>query len=136
VAEESIGDRIRRGVEAFNAGDHDGVIGLLADDVEWKRVEGLPDTGAGWLHGKEAVREFLEPEVFDVARIEPLEVVEGGGTVLISAIFHARGAGSGIEMRTQTFLVYVFNAAGLAERVENWRTREDAERSSGLRFSG
>ena len=136
MAEESSGDRIRRGIEAFNAGDHDGVLELLANDVEWKRVEGLPDTGAGWLHGKEAVRRFLEPEVFDVARIEALEVVEDGSTVLIRAIFHARGAGSGIEMTTQTFLVYTLNAEGLAERVENWRTREDAERSSGLRFAG
>ena len=135
MVEESNGARILRGIEAFNAGDHDGVVDLLADDVEWKRVDGLPDTGRGWIHGREAVRAFLEPEVFDVARIEPLEIVEGDDTVLIHAIFHARGAGSGIEMKTDTYLAYVINADGLAERVESWRAREDAERSAGLRFT-
>ena len=131
MAAESNSARIQRGIEAFNAGQHDAVLEFLADDVEWKRVDGLPDAG-GWLHGKQAVREFLEPEVFDVARIEPLEIVEDADTVLIRAIFHARGAGSGIEMTTETYLVYVINSDHLATRVENWRRREDAERSSGL----
>jgi ketosteroid isomerase-like protein len=132
VAEESHGDRIRRGIETFNAGDHDGVLEFLTDDVDWKRVDGLPDTGGGWIHGKEAVRAFLEPEVFDIARIEPLEVVESDDTVLIHAVFHARGVASGIEMNTEAFLVYVLNEEGLASRVESWRAREEAERSSGL----
>jgi ketosteroid isomerase-like protein len=134
VASGQTSERIRRGIDAFNAGDHDGVIRFVTDDVQWKRVDGLPDGGEGWLHGKEAVRAFLEPEVFAVARIEPLEIVEGDDTVLIHAIFHARGAGSGIEMKTETYLVYVLNEEGLASRVENWRTREEAERSSGLSF--
>lgn len=134
MAEESTGDRIRRGIEAFNAGDHDAVLDFLTDDVAWKRVDGLPDADEGYIHGKDAVRAFLEPEVFDVSRIEPLEVVEGDATVLIHANFHARGAASGIEMTTETYLVYTLNAEGLAERVENWRTRAEAEQSSGLRL--
>ena len=131
MAAGSFSQVLRTGVDAFNAGDHDGVVDLLADDVEWKRVDGLPDAESGWLHGKEAVRKFLEPEVFDISRIEPLEVVEGDDTVLIHAIFPARGAGSGIEMQTETYLVYRLRD-GLAWRVENWHDRESAERSSGL----
>jgi ketosteroid isomerase-like protein len=135
VAGETIGDRILRGMEAFNAGDHDAVVDLVTDDVAWKRVDGLPDAIEGYIHGKEAVRAFLEPDVFAVSRIEPLEVVEDSGRVLIHAIFYARGAGSGIEMTTETWLVYAVNEDGLAYRVENWRTRDEAERSSGLRLS-
>jgi ketosteroid isomerase-like protein len=135
VPEESIGERIQGGIEAFNAGDHDAVLEYLSDDVAWKRIDGLPDTGGGWIHGKEAVRAFLKPEVFDLAQIEALEVVERENTVLLHAIFHARGAGSGIEMTTQAYLVYRFTEEGLASRVESWRTRDDAERSAGLRLA-
>ena len=71
---------------------------------------------------------------FDRARLEPLEFVEGESTVLIHAVFHARGAGSGIELDTETYLVYELED-GLAKRVESWRERADAERSSGLRLA-
>jgi ketosteroid isomerase-like protein len=124
---------VSEGIDAFNRGDHEAVVGMLAEDVEWKRVDGLPDEG-GTIHGREAVRAFLEPEVFAAARFEPLEMVEDGDTVLVHGRFHARGAGSGIELDVDTYVVYVV-ADGLTRRVESWRRREDAERSSGLRLS-
>ena len=128
-----LSERISTGIEAFNAGDHEAVLSLVTDDVVWKRVDGLPDEG-GTIHGRDAVRAFLQPEVFDRARLEPLEFVEGESTVLIHAVFHARGAGSGIELDTETYLVYELED-GLAKRVESWRERADAERSSGLRLA-
>jgi len=126
-------ERIRAGIDAFNAGDHEAVLDLLAEDVEWKRVDGLPDEG-GTLRGRDAVRAFLRPEVFERARLEILETVEDSRTVLIRAVFHARGAGSGIELNTETYLVYKLEG-GLARRVEAWRERADAERSAGLSLS-
>lgn len=128
-----LSERISTGIEAFNAGDHEAVLSLVTEDVVWKRVDGLPDEG-GTIHGRDAVRAFLQPEVFDRARLEPLEFVEGESTVLIPAVFHARGAGSGIELDTETYLVYELED-GLAKRVESWRERADAERSSGLRLA-
>lgn len=125
-------ERVSEGIEAFNRGDHDALLAMLAADVEWKRVDGLPDEG-GTIRGRDAVREFLEPEVFSAARFEPLEMVESGDTVLVHGRFHARGAGSGIELDVDTYVVYVLED-GLTRRVENWRRREDAERSSGLRL--
>ena len=68
-------------------------------------------------------------------RFEPVEVVEGDDIVLVHGVFHARGAGSGIGLDVETYVVYRFGDDGLACRVENWREREDAERSSGLRFA-
>jgi ketosteroid isomerase-like protein len=133
VAGESIGDLIRRGTEAFNDHDVEGVLALITDDVEWKRVDGLPDEG-GTIHGKEAVREFLRPEVFETAHLEPLEIVEDEDTALMWGRFTARGAASGIELSVETYIVYRVRD-GLTWRVENWRGREDAERSSGLRLS-
>jgi ketosteroid isomerase-like protein len=126
---------IDAGIEAFNGGDHERLISLLTEDVEWKRVDGLPDEGGGMLHGRDEVRAFLEPEVFDRARFEVVEWVEEDDTALVHGIFHARGAGSGIELTTHSYVVYSLRD-GLACRVESWRRREDAERSSGLKLSG
>jgi len=115
-----LSELIKAGTEAFNRGDHEAVLALLADDVEWKRVDGLPDEG-GTLRGKDATRAWLEPEVF----------AEAGDTVLMRSRFHARGAGSGIELNVEAYTVYRVRD-GLAYRVENWARLEDAERSAGL----
>lgn len=124
--------RLRQGIDAFNRGDHEALLAQLTEDVAWKRVDGLPDQG-GVIHGRAAVREFLKPDVFAAAHFELLEIVEAADTVLVHGRFQARGAGSGIELGVDAYVVYWFEA-GLVRRVENWRRREDAERSSGLRF--
>jgi ketosteroid isomerase-like protein len=126
-------DRVRAGIEAYNAGDFEAVLATVSEDVTWKRVDGLPDEG-GTLHGRDAVRELFRPEAWSRQRIDPLELVESGDTVLLRGLFHAEGAGSGIELNVETHVVYRFGADGLAHTVENWRDREDAERSAGLQF--
>jgi ketosteroid isomerase-like protein len=132
VARPTNADRIRDGIDAFNRGDHEALLALVTEDVEWKRVDGLPDSGV--IHGKEEVRRFLQPEVFAAGRLEPREIVSGDDVVLIHAVFHATGAASGIELDVETYAVYGMNAEGLVWRVENWRERADAERASGLRL--
>ena len=128
-------DLIREGIDAFNRGDWEALVEGLAEDVEWKRVDGLPD-GGGVLHGREAVREFLEPDVFAAARFEALEVVEGEAVIMVHGVFRATGASSGIELEVEAYTVYRINEEGLAWRVENWNDRAEAQRSSGLRLSG
>ena len=126
---------IEAGVEAFNGSDHERLLSMVTEDVEWKRVDGLPDESGGWLHGREELRELLAPDAFDRAHFEVVEMVEGEGVALVHGVFHARGAGSGIELTVDAYTVY-FVRDGLAYRVESWRQREDAERSSGLRLTG
>jgi ketosteroid isomerase-like protein len=134
MTERSHADRIHAATEAYNSGDFERVLETVTEDVTWKRVDGLPDEG-GTVHGRDAVRELFRPEAFGRQRFEPVETVERGDTVLVRGIFHAKGAGSGIELDVEAFVVYRFNEDGLAYQVENWREREDAERSSGLRFT-
>jgi ketosteroid isomerase-like protein len=124
---------IRRGIEAFNRDDHEGLLAFVTDDVEWQRIDGLPESD-GLVRGRDALREHLKPDVFATGRLELLELVEGDGVILLHGVFHATGAASGIEIHTDTYAVYRFNEDGLAWRIENWRGREDAERSSGLRL--
>ena len=68
----------------------------------------------------------------------PLEGMTGkrlaDDVVLVHGRFHARGAASGIELDVETYAVYRVEGE-VAVRIENWRHREDAERSSGLRLS-
>jgi hypothetical protein len=54
---------------------------------------------------------------------------------LVRGIFHAVGAGSGIGVDVESYVVDRFREDGLAHTVENWRNRASAERSSGLRFA-
>jgi ketosteroid isomerase-like protein len=128
-------DRIRAGIDAFNRGDWEAIAGALTEDVEWQRVDVLPD-GGGVLRGREAVRRFLQPDVFAAARFEALEVVEGDDVVMVHGVFRATGASSGIELDVEAYTVYKLNDEGLAWRVENWNERAKAESSAGLRFAG
>ena len=45
-------DLLRRAYGAYNAQDADGLLALVADDVDW------PDGGVGRLHGRAAVRAY------------------------------------------------------------------------------
>jgi ketosteroid isomerase-like protein len=135
VAESTNLDRIRKGIEAFNRGDWEAIVGALTEDVEWKRVDGLPD-GGGVLHGREAVRQFLQPEVFAAVEFEVLEVVEGDDVIMVHGVFRATGAASGIVLDIEAYTVYKLTDEGLAWRVENWNEADKAERSAGLRFAG
>jgi ketosteroid isomerase-like protein len=133
MAEGSHAARIRAGIEAFNQGDVEGVVSVLREDVVWKRIEGLPGEGA-FVYGREAVREFLQPEIFEDMTLEPLEIVEEGDVVLLRGRVRARGAASGVELEVESYVVYLLRD-GLAYRVETYRDRDDAERSAGLRFA-
>ena len=84
--------------------------------------------------GKDAIRAWLEPDVFAEARLEPLEFAENDDSVLMRSRFHARGAASGIELDVESYAVDRVRD-GLAWRVENWARREDAERAAGLSLS-
>ena len=110
------------------------MLELLSDDVEWKRVDGLPESDE-LIRGRDGLREHLKPDVFASGRLEVVEMVEGDAVILVRGVFHATGAGSGIELDTETYSVYRMTSEGLAWRVENWRERADAECSSGLRLS-
>ncbi|MFL5909502.1 MAG: nuclear transport factor 2 family protein [Gaiellaceae bacterium] len=60
--------RRARKAEAFNRGDLDTWIGLLADDIDYRALEGAPDDH-GPIHGKDAVRAYVQDwqDTFDVS---------------------------------------------------------------------
>ena len=67
---------------------------MLHPEVEWHRVAEFEQP----LRGREAVREFFDPEVFERQLTEILEIEVIGNSVLVHATFHGAFAGSGIEL--------------------------------------
>jgi ketosteroid isomerase-like protein len=122
---------IRASIEAINRGDLDAVVAFCHDDVEMKRVDGIPEHEM--VHGKPALRSFLEPDVFSEQKIEVRRITEDGDAVLAHLSVRNRGAASGIDLEVESYNVYLFDGE-LVRRVESWRSLEDAERSCGLRL--
>jgi uncharacterized protein len=111
--------------ESFNRGDVEAMLDLLHPDVEWvpppTSVEPQP------LRGREAVREYVAPNIFERQTAEPIETIEEGNRLLVAARVRARGSGSGVEIdqtayhvltiedgRAVRFEVHVERAAALA----------------------
>jgi ketosteroid isomerase-like protein len=125
VAESPRVQAIRAAYKAFNEGDIDAVLDLLDERVELHpaatAVEPHP------LCGREAVREYLSPNLFEVQSAEPQELIEERDRILVTAHARARGRQSGIEVdqtvfhlltlegdRAVRFEVYVERAEALA----------------------
>lgn len=122
--------RVHEVCDALSRGDHDRAVGYTHPDVEFKRIDGSPDEH-DVVRGREALLEFLAPDAFASQAVEPLETFEGEGVVVAHVLVRNRGAGSGLEIAVETYLVYLIED-GLVRRVEAWTKREDAARASGL----
>ena len=128
-------DRIGAAIEAYNAGEFERFLETLAEDVEWKRVDGLPDEG-GTICGRDAVRELFQAGGVGPPALRAAPDCRGGRHGAGPRSVPCGGCGERIVLGVETYAVYRFNADGLAHRVENWRDRGGAERSSGLTLSG
>jgi|tagenome__1003787_1003787.scaffolds.fasta_scaffold19539034_2 ketosteroid isomerase-like protein len=99
--------RVRAGLDAFNRGDVDGVLAVLADDVEIFSSPALANPGT--YHGhpgyQEWVGEWLEAWeglAISVERIEPV----GERHVVVGVLQTARGQGSGVEVEMTTAFMF------------------------------
>jgi uncharacterized protein len=123
VTESARATLLRRGYEAFNRGELDAVLDLLDEQVELRpppnSLEPQP------LRGREAVREYLAPNLFEVQRAEPEEILEEGDRILVVARARARGRESRIEIDATVFHLWIL-AGGRAVRFEVHLDREEA----------
>jgi ketosteroid isomerase-like protein len=114
-------EKLRAVYEAFNRGDFDAAVKLARPDAEFVR----PGLEAP-LRGAAAIREWMEPDAFEEQRIEPLDFEVSGNRVLVRQRTIARGAGSGIELDAESWVVFTFDD-GLIARVEGIQGHQEAE---------
>jgi ketosteroid isomerase-like protein len=123
VSESARAATIRSAYEAYSRGDFEPVLGLLDPDVEWHpppdALEPQP------LRGREAVRDYLAPNLFDEQRAEPEEIIEQGDRILVVARTKIRGAASGVEIEETSFHVWTV----VDERAVRFETFSDRDQA-------
>ena len=124
---------VEAGFKAMERGGLDSVVELWADDIEHRAAKGAIDD-RGPMHGKEAVRAYVQEwlDMFDDAKIEPVELIDAGGDQVIAVL---RGSGraklSGVETNMTYAAVYTIRDGKIA-RGQEYMTRAEALEAAGL----
>jgi ketosteroid isomerase-like protein len=113
---------LRRAYDAFNRGDFDTAIERTHPEIEF-----VPPGGQAPLRGADAFRAWMEPDAFESQQLQAREFRVQGNNVLVRQHARARGAGSGIEMELETWVLWTFDDDGLVTRVEGFLPHQDAE---------
>jgi len=116
----------QRGFDAYNAGDHEGVIALLHPDVELHADQELLNSGS--FSGHEGFMQWSAEwlEAWDEFRVDANTVTPlGDHCILVDSHQVARGAGSGIDVEMDVF--WAFEAeGGKLRRMHIYASRERA----------
>ena len=115
----------------FRGWDEAGVEGMLPlfhEDIEY-----LPYEEGRAVHGHEALRRYFERwmEPWEEFRVGPTEFLEKGEYVLNGVTMTARGRGSGVETKMESWQVWLVRE-GKAARWEEYLDRSDALAAAGL----
>jgi ketosteroid isomerase-like protein len=121
---------VRRGYEAFNRGDFEGVLALFDPEL---RINVLPETMmAQTFHGHEGFLRLMaeNAEMFESYRNHPEEVIElGDDHIVVIVRSEARGRLSGAEVEGR--LVHLWTLRdGRVIRFEAFPTTEEARRAA------
>jgi ketosteroid isomerase-like protein len=122
MTDEEMIAALRRFHEAFNRGDVEAVVQLVRPDVELVRAGGQSS-----IKGVAALREWMEPDAIEDARIEPLDFRVNGDKVLVRTHAMGRGAGSGIEVDVVGWAVWTLDDHGLVKKAQLFGPRQEAE---------
>src|SRR3954470_5706886 len=117
---------VRDAAVAFNRGDLDAWFEYVADDIDYRAVEGALDD-SGPMHGKDAVRAYLQDwlDMFDDFKSEPNYLIEaGGGKVVASTRTSGRPKHSGVETALTSAALYTIRDGRVVRGREFW-TRDE-----------
>jgi ketosteroid isomerase-like protein len=132
MSEENV-KTARDAAEALIRGDLDTWFGYLADDIDYRAVEGAPDD-RGPIRDKNALRAYLQDwqDTFDDFTIEPVELIDAGEDNVIAVIrISGRAKLSGVETDLTYAALYTVREGKIVRGREYW-TREEALEAAGL----
>lgn len=99
---------VKRGYEAWNAGDRGWVLDHMSEDVEWITPEDDPDSST--YRGYEGVEEYWGQWRAAVGQLNFLveEMIDAGDNVVVVARRQGRGEHSGLEISDRVIQVFQF----------------------------
>jgi ketosteroid isomerase-like protein len=128
---------VRQVAAAFNRGDLDAWLEYLADDIDYRAVEGALDDH-GPIHGKDALRAHVDDSIGTLDdfmadfKIEPVELIKAGEDKVIAVTrISGRAKVSGVETHLTYAALYTIRDGKIARGREYW-TKEQAIEAAGL----
>jgi ketosteroid isomerase-like protein len=122
---------VRMAMEAFERGDTEAQLSILADDVELVEWPEGPDQRTYRGHDG-ALRAYESwAEAWEWLRNDVDEIVEAGDRVLACGKTHGKGKGSAVEVAIDAFNVYTLRDGKIA-RIEFFITKQPALEAAGL----
>jgi ketosteroid isomerase-like protein len=121
--------------EAFARGGLDRFMEHFTDDVEYHVLAGADDLIHGPIHGKDALRAWLQDwiDMFEGFSMKLVELIDAGGvTVFTAERYGGRARLSGVETDSANWTVFTIRDGTIAGGRE-YETREQALQSAGLR---
>jgi ketosteroid isomerase-like protein len=93
---------VKRGYEAWNRRDVEGVLSFLDPQIEWHGYTHIPESGT--LEGREEVKAWLERflDAWEQLDIELTELIDAGDQVVALVRFRGSGKGSGVPVEGGT----------------------------------
>jgi ketosteroid isomerase-like protein len=93
---------IKRGYEAWNRGEVEGVLSFLDPQIEWRGYTHIPESGT--LEGRDEVKAWLERflDAWEQLEIEVTELIDAGDQVVALVRFRGTGKGSGVPVEGGT----------------------------------
>jgi uncharacterized protein len=125
---------VRRIVEDAVQGRWEESARQLGPDAEWHGTVGGLTEGSVW-RGPEQIRKIFEQEdaeAWQERRLEAEEFIDAGDRVVVLLHEFRRGKGSGVEMETDTAVVYELRD-GRVVRIQGYMDRAKALEAAGLK---
>ena len=122
---------VRRGYDAFNRGDVEGMIETVDPKARWDLSERVFNPAV--YEGHDGIRRFVEEidEVWDEFHLEPLEYIDAGDKVVVSHLVRGRGKGSGVDVELPSTNVFTL-LNGKAIECRMYREHAEALEAAGL----
>jgi uncharacterized protein len=125
---------VRRGFEAFVAGDLRTFLEVMDPDVEWEQVE-EPVPRHGHTGVGEAVAQWHE--MWEDPHYEAEEYIDGGEHVIVLLKLTGRGKASGAEVAMSSYLLFTLRQGKIIRMHEfGSGKRAEALEAAGLAKSG